>query len=192
MQVVGGTLARMQPIYLVTGSPGAGKTSLCLALLRFHESGLHIHVDELRLWVVRGLAGSIPWTEETERQFRIAEDASCDVATRYQDAGFAVAIDHCRNLARLDGLVAERFAGRPVVKVCLAPSLEENLRRNRIRTNKPFDPGMLEDLIRGLNPQFAAPTPAGWVQIDNTALGAEETAAELRKHIEEAYSGHGE
>lgn len=77
----------------------------------------------MRHWVVGGLSDSVPWTDETERQFQVAEEAVCDVALRYQGAGFAVLIDHCRNLERLDRLVHERLSHVPVVKICVLPSL---------------------------------------------------------------------
>jgi cytidylate kinase len=165
----------MPPIFWITGPPGAGKTSLCQALLRKFDRGLHLHVDEMRLWVVQGLADSVPWTEETERQFQLAEEATCDVAIRYQASEFAVAVDHCRNLPRLQSLIAARLGGLPVVKVCLLPTLKTNLRRNHDRTNKCFDPKILDDIIVAMNASLRKDPPGGWLLLDTTEMTVEET-----------------
>lgn len=124
---------------------------------------------------MQGGAGSVPWTEETERQFRIAESASCDVARRYALGGFAVAIDHCRNPVRLEALLQSELSEIPVVRVCLMPDLEENLRRSHTRTNKSFDPHMLDETIVFTNAAYRNDLPVGWKMIDNTRLSVEET-----------------
>lgn len=164
----------MHPITFVTGPPGAGKTTLSEGLVAGVEFGVHIPVDDMRLWVKSGLADSVPWTDESERQFQVAEEAAVAVARRYQAAGFLAVIDHCRNVARLDSLIAGHLADRPVRKVLLLPLLEANLRRNRDRTNKDFDPAILDDTIRFTNDMFRKSAAEGWIVIDNTAMPPEE------------------
>ena len=165
------------PIFLVSGPPAAGKTTLCAALLSRFQRGLHLPVDDLRGWVVAGMADSVPWTEETEVQFRVAEAAAFDVARRYRDAGFAVAIDHCRNPRRLDEAVVA--SGLPTVKVLLMPDLRTNLRRSHTRTNKPFDPHLLDETIAYTNGHYRLDVGEGWAVIDNAELSVEETVARV-------------
>ena len=128
-------------------------------------------MDELRAWVVRGVADSVPWTDETEAQFRIAESAAFDVARRYRDAGFAVAIDHCRNPARLD----EATLGIETIKILLLPDLATNLRRSHTRTNKPFDPRLLDGTIEYTNARYRENVGADWLVIDNSEIDVETT-----------------
>lgn len=163
----------MPPLFLVSGPPASGKTTLCAALLARFEWGYHLAVDDLRGWVVRGMADSVPWTDETERQFRIAEAAAFDVAGRYRAAGFAVAIDHCRNPRRMDEAVAE--AGVDVVKILLMPDLATNLHRSHTRTNKRFDPHLLDETIVFTNERYREDVGPGWIVIDNAALDVEAT-----------------
>lgn len=122
-----------------------------------------------------GLSESVPWTEETERQFQVAERAACGIARAYHEAGFAVAVDHCRNLQRLDAVIAEHLSDLPVVKVCLTCDLETNLRRNRERANKDFQHDFLVETIEYLNPRMAADPPEGWVVINNQTTSVEGT-----------------
>ena len=163
----------MPPIFLVSGPPAAGKTTLCGALLAHFERGLHLPVDDLRGWVVSGMADSVPWTDETEGQFRIAEGAAFDVAKRYQRAGFAVAIDHCRYPARLDAAALD--ADCEPIRVLLMPDLKVNLRRSHTRMNKPFDPHMLDETIVFTNDFYRRNVGQAWLVLDNGAMSVEET-----------------
>jgi hypothetical protein len=119
----------------------------------------------------------VPWTDETERQFQIAEAAACDIARRYHDAGFAVAIDHCRNPKRLDDVIAA--SGLAMVKVLLMPDLETNLLRSHTRTNKSFDPLMLDETIIATNGGYRKDVPQDWIVIDNAALSVDATVERL-------------
>ena len=177
-------MSQPPPIIWISGPPAAGKSTLCELLLKEFERGLHLRVDDLRSWVVQGFADSVPWTDETERQFRIAEAAACDVAGRYQDAGFAVAVDHCRNLPTLESAIAAHLSGRRIVKFCLMPELETNLQRNAMRTNKPFGADHLVETIEYTNKSYRTSIPDGWIVIDNTALSVKETVAQVFKAMD--------
>jgi tRNA uridine 5-carbamoylmethylation protein Kti12 len=169
------------PIFVVSGPPAAGKTTISRALLQNFERGLHIPVDDLREWVVKGIAHPIQWSEETTRQFTLAEEAAADLAIRYQDAGFAVAIDHCQGPPTLDQLVQQRFAGRAVVKLAIVCSLDLNLHRNASRGGKWFEPEILIKTITKLNRLYQNEpiSDSGWAVIDNSG-SIEETVAAIQ------------
>jgi predicted ABC-type ATPase len=162
-------------IWAITGPPGSGKTTLAQAIMATSRFGVHVPVDDLRLWVTSGLSDSVPWTEETDRQFRIAEESACSVARIYANNGFDVAIDHCRNPSRWNELTDAEFGGFTVRKVILLPSLDANLERNRARTNKDFDPSVLEDIIKFTNGHYRQEPLDGWTVIDNSELTIPQT-----------------
>ena len=176
----------MQPIYIVTGPPAVGKSSFCVALMRRYPFGLHIPVDDLREMVVSGIAHPVGWTDETTRQFDLAAHAAADLAVRYQDAGFAVALDHCHSPPQLAALAEARFTGRPVVRIALVSSLETNLQRNATRTNKDFDAAILIPTIERLNPMYRTYdlTSEGWVVLPNDGPSVEEAVDRLLAQLE--------
>lgn len=175
----------MNPIFVLNGTPGSGKTTLSKELMQLFPLGIHIPVDNLREWVVSGLAGPIGWTDETTRQFRLAESAAASVACRYQDAGFAVAIDHCQHLEHLDGMVESHLAGRKVHKVLLLPSLDIALARNETRTTKDFDYSVLSGVITMLHEDFTeqAPKAEDWLVYANRADDPAEDARAIAQAL---------
>lgn len=166
---------KQQPIFFLTGPPAAGKSTLAKAILQRYEFGIHIPVDDLREWVVSGIAHPMGWTDETTRQFGLAENAACDLAIRYQDTGFAVAIDHCQGPPTLDKLIEDRLNERHVIKIAVVADLETNLRRNIERTNKDFDHTVLVKTIETLNPLYQTEPihEQGWIVFDNSEVGVE-------------------
>jgi protein tyrosine phosphatase (PTP) superfamily phosphohydrolase (DUF442 family)/chloramphenicol 3-O-phosphotransferase len=166
------------PLFLITGAPGAGKTATTAALMRRFPFGLHIPVDDLREWVVLGIAHPVPeFTEETARQFRLARTAAAQVAALYADAGFAVAIDDVIHEPDVLACLTDALAPREVHKILLQPSLEVALARNADRTNKGFDTAVLADAIRGNHRSLGEQNRAdlGWIVIDNGALDVGQT-----------------
>jgi len=171
-------MSQSAPIFIITGTPGAGKSSVAVALMRRFPFGLHIPVDDLREWVVSGIAPPVPvWTEETSRQFRLARQAAAQMARLYADTGFAVAIDDVILPAEVQELFEAPLLGYPVHKVLLRPALETALRRNAERANKAFDTLILDDVIRRLHTAMdeRAYAKSGWLVIDNGALDVAET-----------------
>jgi len=170
------------PIFIISGVPGSGKTTLSRTLMQRFPFGVHLPVDEFRKLVVSGVSHPIPiWTDETARQFALARAATADVARRYAQAGFAVAIDDVilHEQAIIDLLNA--LAGLTVHRVILRPPVETALERNRTRKTKSFDPSILEDTIRMLNGvyeqiDFAA---AGWRVVNNDGQTPEQTADQI-------------
>jgi chloramphenicol 3-O-phosphotransferase len=137
------------PIFLITGTPGSGKSSVARALLQRFEFGLHLPVDDVREFVVSGIAHPVPVvTEETNRQFRLARESMALTATIYAKNGFAVVIDDVISSEDVSSIFKPAFDEFDFHKIFLQPRLEVALERNRTRTSKNFDPSFLEEPIR--------------------------------------------
>lgn len=169
------------PIFIINGSPGSGKSTLSYGLMQRFPKGVRISVDDLREWVVSGIAHPLEWTEETGRQFRLALLVACDAAKRYSEAGFAVTIDHCQHCSQIDQLVEPYETEGAWHKVLLLPGVDACLERNRTRTNKEFDYKVLEPTITMLCAEFDEESRRceGWEILDTSSLSIDETVDAL-------------
>ena len=166
------------PLFLITGTPGSGKSATAAALMRRFPFGLHIPVDDLREWVVSGIAQPVSeFTAETGRQFRLARGAAAQVAVLYADAGFAVAIDDVVHEQDAALCFVAPLAPRTVYKVLLQPRLETALARNAGRTNKDFDTSVLVEAVRGNHRSLDEQNRVdlGWTAVDNSELNVAQT-----------------
>ena len=79
------------PITVVTGPPGAGKTTIAGSLARRRPFGVHLITDEYYHWIV---AGAIPpWMPEANQQNATVIQAISAAAARYSTGGFDVIVD---------------------------------------------------------------------------------------------------
>lgn len=177
------------PIFLITGAPGVGKSITAVALMRRFRFGLHIPVDDLREWVVSGIAHPVPeFTEETGRQFRLARGAAAQMAAMYADAGFAVAIDDVVHEPDAEACYLAPLAPRTVHKILLQPPLQVALARNMGRSNKDFDTSVLAEVIHSVHHSLGEQNRGdfGWIVVDNSELSLEQTVDAILENILEA------
>ena len=167
-------------IFVVSGSPGAGKSSVSRALAQRFPRGVHVPVDDLRDLVVSGLAPPVPtWTDETARQFRLASEVGAFIAKTYSSEGFVVVIDNVI-FPNFDP-----FAHLEAHRVLLRPSLETLLQRNAERNDKTFAPDVLESTIRRLHTELEAVPDSAlehWFVLDSSRLTLEETVQHILTH----------
>jgi adenylylsulfate kinase-like enzyme len=163
-------------IWLISGAPGAGKSTVSDALCRVFPLSVHIPVDDIRDWVRSGFASPVEWTNETGRQFALARRGAARMAADYADAGFEVMVDDVIRESDLNQYT-DYIGNTRLRKVLLNPSLKIVLARNAAPGRKPFDSSVLEAACRGLHPLLLAENTAerGWIVIDSTALDVEHT-----------------
>lgn len=155
-------------VWLVTGVPGSGKTSVCAALAKRYVAGLHLEAD-----VVDELGLHLHGEVDRPVQRLVFRRGAALMAAEFAMSGIAVVIDDTLETDEERRAYTDRL--EDVRLVHLLPPLEVALARNAGRTNKPEgDAPMLDAIARRLYARMkAAHTPAGgWFVLDSSGLDA--------------------
>jgi predicted kinase len=120
------------PLIVLTGPPGAGKTTVAPAVADAFAMAVHLRADEFwhaihKPWVAPYLAGS-------ERQNAVVMDAATAAACRYALGGYAVVLDGIVGPWFIDVFIdAATAAGLALHYVILRPTSEIALARATAR-----------------------------------------------------------
>src|SRR5919108_3742388 len=136
------------PIWLITGVPGAGKTSVCDELARRYVAGIHLETD---LMYEEGMHVFGAMDRTIDRL--VFRRGVALLAAEYAMSGVAVVVDDTLESEDERRAYTDRLKG--VRLVHLLPPLEVALARNAVRANKPEgDAPMLERTARELYPRM--------------------------------------
>ena len=79
------------PITVVTGPPGAGKTTISAALARSKQRGVHLPTDHCYHWIVTGYVP--PWKPQANTQNTTAIEAIASSTAHYSAGSYHVVVD---------------------------------------------------------------------------------------------------
>ena len=165
----------MQPAVLViSGIPGAGKSTISAIVARRLERSAHIEAEVLQRFVVSGLV----WPDgeprsEAMRQLRLRGRNVALLADSFFAAGVTPIIDDVVIGTRLDELRTD-LRSRPLLFVLLTPALDVVRERNRRRPNKD-----VFEAWRHLDAIARNETPRLGLWLDTSEQTPEESAEEI-------------
>jgi len=162
----------MSQIVIISGPPGAGKSSVAESLCARYDRTVHIETDQFYAAIRMGFIS--PWRPESDRQNRMVTRAVARAATAYAQDLFAVFIDGVIGPHLLPIYLDElRVARVPAHFVQLLPSLDETVRRGLSREETLR---VTEAQLREGHQKFVEYGSFAGVTLESTGLSADQTA----------------
>jgi adenylate kinase family enzyme len=81
----------VRPVVIVTGPPGAGKSTVAARFARGHDKGVHLHTDDFWHYIV---AGAIPpYEPQSQQQNETVMEVIAAAAENYAAGGYLTVVD---------------------------------------------------------------------------------------------------
>ena len=158
-------------VIVLTGAPGSGKSTVAELLAARLDRAAHVPVDFFRKMIKGGYASPRHWSDEVDRQYRIARASAAQTARNLAAGGFIPILDDIVPAAWVDEWRAA-LTGLDCRFVALRPRLDVALRRNRERSIWTVD----ESVLAELHAMLEGPHTEGWLVVDNSEGSPDETA----------------
>jgi hypothetical protein len=168
---------------IVTGMPGAGKTTIANLVGRLAPRSAQVGGDAVNAMIASGFVWFMGKpTEEALRQDELCNRNMCSLANNFIDFGFTVLMDTVlADRAELDFFIA-LMSPRPVRLVVLAPGIEVCKYRNANRAlEERFDFDDYERLEADMIREFG---DIGW-WLDTAHMSAQQTAERIAAELSE-------
>jgi predicted kinase len=163
---------------LITGTPGAGKTTVTQMVAERLPRAARLDADVFGMMLVSGWANMLDaegnWNPgpEGQQQLRLRMVNVCSTADNFAEAGYTPVIDQVVETRQELAFIAGRLRVRPLMLVVLCPPLEVARHRNATRSVEARVDYDFAPLARNQQRELG---DLGW-WLDSGELTAEETA----------------
>ena len=162
----------MTQIVIISGPPGAGKSTTADALCERYDRTVHLQIDEIQNSIRMGYIP--PYKPESYNQTLMIARAASRAATSFAAELYGVFIEGVVGPDSLTAMLEElKPAGIPIHFAHLLPTADALIQRSHDRAQN--NAGVTDDMLRQVHAMFASWTMPG-VTIDNTAMTANQTA----------------
>lgn len=166
-------------VIIVSGVPGAGKSTIARMLAERFDRAVHVEADALQQMIVSGARwpGEAPQAEGYQ-QLRLRGRNACLLADSFRDAGFLPVVDDIVIGERLVEYLSD-LTTRPVYLVLLLPNLREVRARNaeREKADAFHEAEMLDAVARHQTQRLG-------MRLDTTRLTPVESVDQILRELE--------
>ncbi len=172
-------MIRKPVVCIVTGAPGAGKSTLSEKLANQFDRSAYIDVDSIRHMIKSGYVSPFPFTKEAKRQIELSMRNACSLGKNLLKQDFNVFIDDVLERKGQIEHYKNQFKGSKLYIFLLFPKKEILKQRDKLRGKSAMGKRTVE-LYKTFEINL---DDKNWHIIDNSNENLQQTAQRIKKII---------